>query len=234
MSSLSIDIRRSLKGFELDVSWQIGNELAVLFGPSGAGKSMTLQAIAGLARPDSGTVRLGTRCLYDSTSGINAAPWLRPVGYVFQDLALFPHMNVMDNILYGVSGMPQDERVHEANNIVTAFGLHGLQRRMPSALSGGQRQRVAFARALMRHPEVLLLDEPFSALDHALRQEMRAFLREIKKQYDIPIVLVTHDVHEAESLADTIITYHRGVGRASLEAPALRESLPEAAATWRN
>lgn len=210
MSALAVRIKRAVKGFALDVSWEIGDELAVLFGPSGAGKSMTLHAIAGLTRPDEGTVRLGETVLFDSSSRLDLAPWKRSVGYVFQDLALFPHMDVMDNVLYGASETPRRERIDEALGIMASFGLGGLQRRMPSELSGGQKQRVALARALMRRPGVLLLDEPFSALDHALRREMRAFLLELKSAYRIPMVLVTHDREEAETLADTVIEYRSG------------------------
>lgn len=210
MSGLHVNVQKNLSGFRLDVMFEVGNELAVIFGPSGAGKSVTLQIIAGLIKPDSGTVRMGSRLVYDKQSGINMPSWVRHVGYVFQELALFPHLNVMENILYGVSDMPRDKRMAESAAIISEFQIAGLERRMPAELSGGQRQRVALARALMRQPEVLLLDEPFSALDYQLRHEMRAFLLQLRQRHNIPVLLVTHDVNEAVELADKLIMFRNG------------------------
>jgi len=207
---LSVTLKKAVRGFTLDVSWEIGNELAVLFGHSGAGKSLTLQMIAGLTTPDEGSLKLNGHTLFCSRTGIDIAPQGRSFGYVFQDLALFPHMTVRENILYGAHGMPKNEREHEADTMIDRFHLIGLENKPPSQISGGQKQRVALARALIRKPEALLLDEPFSALDNLLRQEMQLFLKQIHREFPIPIVFVTHDVHEASTMAERVIVYENG------------------------
>ncbi len=207
---LSVKLKKKVNGFTLDVAWDIGDELAVLLGCSGSGKSMTLQMIAGLARPDEGFVRCGSKTFFDSDSGIDILPQARAFGYVFQDLALFPHMSVVRNILFGALGVPKQEKLSRARDIIEEFKLSGLENRYPSEISGGQKQRVAFARALIRRPEALLLDEPFSALDQRLRMEMRHFLKEVRKQFSIPVILVTHDLEEAAFLAEKIIVYSHG------------------------
>jgi molybdate transport system ATP-binding protein len=207
---LSVNLKKKVNGFSLDVAWEINNELAVLFGYSGAGKSITLQMIAGLLIPDDGFVRIGSTTMFDSAKRINVPSQKRRLGYVFQDLALFPHMTALDNILYGSNSMGKSERREKAREMIGAFHLEGLEEKYPAELSGGQKQRVAFARALIRRPDVLLLDEPFSALDNPIRIEMRRFLRDIKNRFDVPIVLVTHDITEAFTVADAVIVYSNG------------------------
>ncbi len=207
---LSVKLIKRVKGFTLDAAWEIGNELAVLFGYSGAGKSMTLQLIAGLALPDEGLIRVDDRILFDSSSKVNIPPQKRLMGYVFQDLALFPHMTVSENISYGLNGSGKHERENRIEQMIGLFHLNGLEGKRPSEISGGQKQRVAFARALIRKPDILLLDEPFSALDNPLRIEMRNLLKDIRREFDIPIILVTHDISEAYSMADKIIVYSEG------------------------
>jgi molybdate transport system ATP-binding protein len=207
---LSVNIRKTVKGFTLDASWAIGDELAVLFGYSGAGKTMTLRMLAGLMRPDSGFVRLNGSALYDSKNSVDLPPQARSFGYVFQDLALFPHMTVRENILYGAHGLGGEERVTRCQEMMARFMIGELGEKFPSEISGGQKQRVALARALIRQPKALLLDEPFSALDAPLRAEMQAFLKKVQRQLSIPVVLVTHDRHEAFTLADKLIVYVGG------------------------
>jgi molybdate transport system ATP-binding protein len=207
---LEVKIRKVVNGFSLDAEWEIGNELAVLFGRSGAGKSLTLQMIAGLLSPDQGFIHLKEKSFFDSSSGRNLLPWERSCGYVFQDLALFPHMTIRENILYGAHGLSKVEREQQAVSMIEQFRINGLEKKYPSEISGGQKQRVALARALIRRPDVLLLDEPFSALDNPLRAEMQHFLRAIRREFPIPVVFVTHDVFEAYSMADKIIIYVNG------------------------
>ena len=207
---LSIKAHKNMNGFSLDVEWEMGNELAVLFGYSGAGKSLTLQAIAGLLRPDEGHVRLNGNVYFDSALEVNLPPQKRSFGYVFQDLALFPHMTVKENILYGAKGFDRRESEDALREMLAVFHLDGLGDKLPSEISGGQKQRVALARALIRRPNMLLLDEPFSALDNPVRMEMRKLLLKIRNELSIPVILVTHDISEAYSMADTMIVYAGG------------------------
>jgi molybdate transport system ATP-binding protein len=207
---LQVRLQKKVNGFNLDIEWQIDNELAVLFGFSGAGKSMTLQLIAGLMKADKGQVSLDDIVYFDSSAGTNLPPQERPFGYVFQDLAIFSHMTVLQNILYGATNLPKNEKLDRARGMIGAFKLTGLEERYPYEISGGQKQRVAFARALIRRPKMLLLDEPFSALDRPLRLEMRRFLREVRDNFSIPALLVTHDFEEAVAISDKIIVYEHG------------------------
>lgn len=210
MSSLAVTLQARLPGFTLGVSWEIRAELAVLFGPSGAGKSLALRMIAGLVAPEAGRVVSGRTVLLGTNRGISLPQQQRSIGYVFQDLALFPHMTVRENVLYGGHGLARDDRDARAEHLIDRFGLAGLQRRRPGEISGGQKQRVAFARALLRRPSVLLLDEPFSALDAPLRRDLGALLRDVQRELRLPTVLVTHDAGEALALADTVIVYDGG------------------------
>ncbi|HSO72474.1 MAG TPA: ATP-binding cassette domain-containing protein, partial [Thermodesulfobacteriota bacterium] len=159
--ALSLRLHKKVEGFSLEVEWAIQEELAVLFGFSGAGKSMTLQMIAGLMKPDQGSIRLGGQVLFDSQAEIDVPPQNRSIGYVFQHLALFPHMTVKSNIMYGANGLEKKERREKTLAMIESFHLEGLDDKKPAELSGGQRQRVALARALIRRPKLLLLDEPF-------------------------------------------------------------------------
>ena len=210
---MSLDLRISthIGGFTLDVGWTMESELVVLFGHSGSGKSMTLRTIAGIAPQGDGHIRLNGRVLYSKDMKINLAPQQRSVGYVFQDLALFPHMTVEKNILFGTHGSPDREARKKAMDMMQLFSLDGQRDRYPHEISGGQKQRVALARALMRNPEVLLLDEPFSSLDDQLRLEMRRCLvNVVKQEFRIPAILVTHNVLEVFSLADRVMVYSGG------------------------
>ena len=188
---------------------RLSMRLAALFGYSGAGKTMTFQMIAGLMCPDRGEIRLDDKVLYDSSSGVNLSPQERSLGYVFQDLALFPHMTVEGNILYGAPGRRKEKRA-DAETMMEVFRIRSLGDKYPSEISGGQKQRVALARALMTKPKMLLLDEPFTGLDYPIRIEMRKVLEEIRETFSIPVVLITHDLEEAFSLSDRMIVYDEG------------------------
>lgn len=207
---ISFSARKVFSGFTLDASWDIGNELVAIFGYSGAGKSMTLQMIAGLLTPDEGNIVLGESVLFDSRRNVNARPQKRSIGYVFQDLALFPHMTVGENIRYGGHGIERNEQDERCRELLRMFRITGLENRLPSQISGGQKQRVALARALIRRPAALLLDEPFSALDMPIRFEMRTMLKEVQRSFNMPVVLITHDADEALAVADRMIVYADG------------------------
>lgn len=207
---LKISIKKSLREFDLDVEWEAGNELVALFGYSGSGKTMTLKAISGLVNPDSGMVYLNDRALFDSSLNVNIRPMNRNTGYVFQDLALFPHMTVEENISYGLKRRELKDCKSRLRDMIDIFQLNGLEKKLITRLSGGQRQRVAFARALAVKPSMLLLDEPFSALDSMIRLEMRSVLKAVQKTFNIPVILVTHDFPEALELADKMIVYSEG------------------------
>ncbi|MFA7330514.1 MAG: ATP-binding cassette domain-containing protein [Candidatus Delongbacteria bacterium] len=210
VSGLEVRLRKRVPGFTLDVEWRMEHELAVLFGFSGAGKTMTLQLVSGLLDPDEGRVALDGEVWCDTAAGLRRPPGRRPVGYVFQDLALFPHLSVLGNVLHGAPDLPAPRRRERAHELLATFYLEGLEERLPRELSGGQKQRVALARALIRQPALLMLDEPFSALDRPLRLEMREVLQEVRARFQIPILLVTHDLEEAAALADRWIVYEQG------------------------
>lgn len=203
-------ISKSLPRFTLDVSFEFARELIVLFGPSGSGKSLTLSAIAGLLRPDRGEIVIGERTLFDSRAGIDLPPQQRRVGLVMQDYALFPHLSVADNITFGLYALPPAERSRRLEEACAQLRLDGLESRLPAALSGGQQQRVALARALVTRPELLLLDEPFAALDTPLRARLRRELLQLVGSLGLPTILVTHDLEEAHMLADRMAVFDDG------------------------
>ena len=215
---LEVDIRKTLRSgdrrFVLEASFSSQDDLTVIFGASGSGKSLTIQAIAGLVRPDSGRIVVGGELLFDDSQGINLPTRERKIGYLFQDYALFPHLTVRENIAYPLkktwkfsllSGQRQ-----EVEDIMAAFEITHLAASYPSELSGGQRQRVALARALIKKPSILLLDEPFSALDSMLRHRMRMELLEIRQKFAVPLVVITHDPADVEVFADTLVVFENG------------------------
>ncbi len=208
---LEIAIRKHLGAFDLTIELAAPeNQIIVLFGPSGAGKSMTLAAIAGFTAPDSGRIVAGTRVLFDSKRQINLLPQQRRIGLVKQDLALFPHLTVEQNIAYGLFREPARHQHERANYFLRVMNLDGFAKRYPAQLSGGQQQRVALARALAPNPELLLLDEPFSALDAPTRAQLRNELLNLQREIKIPIVFVTHDLGEAYFLADRLAVMDAG------------------------
>jgi molybdate transport system ATP-binding protein len=194
--ALELDIGLPLRSFALELTLDVGRETFALVGPSGAGKTTVLRAVAGLARPSRGRIRLGDRVVFDAAAGIDVPPEERRVGFVFQDYALFPHMTVEQNVAYGGRA-----RVCE---LLSRFRIAHLAKARPAQLSGGERQRVGLARALAREPGVLLLDEPLSALDPHTRAGLRIELREILDDLELPVLLVTHDFHDAAVLADRV------------------------------
>ena len=187
-------------------------ELLAIIGPSGAGKSTTLRAIAGLHHPASGSVICDGEAWLDTNRALDLPAHRRRVGLVFQDYALFPHMTALGNVMAAMGHLPAAERAPRAAALLARVHLAGLEERRPAELSGGQQQRVAVARALARDPAVLLLDEPFSAVDRATRRRLQVELANLRQGLAIPIILVTHDLDEAASLADRMVLMHRGRG----------------------
>jgi molybdate transport system ATP-binding protein len=207
---LEVRLTKEFQGFTLDVAWTTGDELTVLFGYSGSGKSLTLRMIAGLVVPDSGRVILRGQVLQDSAAKEFVPPQQRRLGFVGQDLALFPHMSVFKNVTYGLKDLEKEQRRERAEEFLALFHIEDLAKRLPREISGGQRQRVALARALAARPGALLLDEPFSALDLPLKNELWALISEIRETMRIPIVVVTHDPIDARTIADRLIVYQAG------------------------
>jgi molybdate transport system ATP-binding protein len=187
-----------------------GGELLVLVGPSGSGKSTLMRMIAGLARPAGGRIQSGATTWFDSQAHVNLSPQQRHIGYVPQHYGLFPHMSALDNVLAGLVHLPPSERPPRAREWLSKMHLAGLEARRPAELSGGQQQRVALARALARDPAVLLLDEPFSAVDRTTRETLYLELAELKRQLAIPAIMVTHDLNEALLLGDRMTLLAHG------------------------
>ena len=208
--SLHIDITKSLSSFNLDVSMESKGGIIGFLGASGSGKSMTLKCIAGLEKPSKGKIVINDKVLFDSEEKINVKTRDRKVGFLFQNYALFPHMTIKDNIEIGLDKISKEEKSKLSSNYIKKFGLEGLESRYPWQLSGGQQQRVALARALITSPDILLLDEPFSALDNHLRASMERELVEILKDYEGTVVFVTHDIAEAYRVCDKIIVFDGG------------------------
>ena len=184
--------------------------VTVLFGPSGSGKTTTLRCIAGLERPDVGWIRWGERTWFDAAHRVFLPPQQRGVGYLFQDYALFPHLNVAGNVRYGITQLSRGEQRRRVAELLDLLRLTGLERRYPKHLSGGQQQRVALARALARRPQVLLLDEPLSALDAPTRDQLRRELRQWLVDLKTPTIMVTHDRVEALALGDQVVVLDQG------------------------
>ncbi len=181
----------------------------VLFGPSGCGKTTILRCIAGLINPDQGEISLNDNSLFSSAKKISIAPNFRRVGFMFQDYALFPHMNVRKNILYGAPR--KFELIKDNyNSLLKLLKISHLTNRRPGELSGGEKQRVALARALLAEPKILLLDEPLSALDDATKSTLKAELKQIQQIWQVPFILVTHSPDEAKELGDNILFMNNG------------------------
>lgn len=185
-------------------------ELVALVGPSGSGKTTILRAIAGLYRAANGHIACNGEVWFDSERRRNLSPQTRRVGLVFQDYALFPHLTALDNVICALGHRPRGQRTERARELLERVHLGGLEQRRPGQLSGGQRQRVAVARALARDPSVLLLDEPFSAVDQVTRRRLQRELVQLRRTIRVPMILVTHDLEEALTLADRICVLYHG------------------------
>ena len=208
---LEVHIEKKLPGFELSVDFKADNDILGFLGSSGSGKSMTLSCIAGIVTPDKGKIILNGRVLFDSQNNINVPIRDRKVGFLFQNYALFPNMTVEQNIGFGLSkDISKDDRTYRINKKILDLQLSGMEKRFPYELSGGQKQRVALARALASEPEILLLDEPFSALDEHLKNTMIIKLKEDLLEFKGTSIFVTHNMEEAYQLCNNIIIIEDG------------------------
>jgi len=232
----ALDVRLLQSGpIALDVRFSCAqSQMLALVGPSGAGKTTVLRAIAGLMRPHEGYVACGGEVWLDTTKGVAAPPHRRRVGMVFQSYALFPNMNALANVAAALGHLPARQRGERAAALLASVHLQGLERRRPAELSGGQQQRVALARALARDPAVLLLDEPFSAVDRRTRRVLHDEIAALRRSLHVPILLVTHDLGEVAALADSVCVIdggtilQSGTPKAVMDAPlsaAVRDAL---------
>ncbi len=216
--SVELQIQKQLRAgdrvFDLDIAFASDSQRIVLYGPSGSGKSLTLKAIAGLMTPDAGHIRLNGRTLFDASQDIDLRVQERNVAYLFQDYALFPHLTVAQNIAFGLARGCFNLRRPADHPAVArwlhAFELHAIAHSHPAQISGGQRQRVALARALVAEPDILLLDEPFSALDLSLRERMRDELAQLQTRLQVPMLLITHDPADVDALGQTVFELRDG------------------------
>ena len=227
-TGLQVRLRQATP-FALDVAFEApAGEITALFGPSGSGKTTVLRAIAGLQPMDTGRVACAGEVWTDTVAGIRAPTHRRPVGFVFQDYALFPHLTVREQLALSLGHRPTGERPARIDGLLDLVRLRGLGDRRPAALSGGQQQRAALARALARDPAVLLLDEPFAAVDWALRESLRRELVALQRSLSLTVVLVTHDFEDVAKLASHLVVLERGTVTASgtVEALTARNAVP--------
>lgn len=207
---IAIDIEQRLGAFHLAVKFSADAPIVGLFGRSGAGKTSVVNAIAGIAKPSRGDIRVNNLALFDASKGIDLLPEERRIGYVFQDALLFPHMDVESNLLYGQRLRSSADRFIDESRVVELLGLGALLRRKPKTLSGGEKQRVAIGRALLAQPRILLLDEPLAALDIPRKTEVLDYIERLRDELSIPIVYVSHSVAEISRLADTVVVLSDG------------------------
>ncbi len=203
--SLEVNIAKSVGDIKLSKKFNLEEEIMIFYGPSGSGKTTILNCISGLNTPDIGEIKLNGRTIYSSKGKIDIPPFNRKIGYIFQDYALFPHLNVYENILYS----KKDDITNKSkiNKIMDKCHIEDLQSRYPSKLSGGEKQRVALARALMIEPELLLLDEPLSSIDSELKKKLMSEIKMIQREWEIPFIYVTHSRSEFKFLGDRFISF---------------------------
>jgi molybdate transport system ATP-binding protein len=207
---ISVDVALALGSFDLDVAFENDAGITALFGPSGSGKSMTINLIAGLARPDRGSILLDGRVLVDNEAHIFVPSYQRRVGLVFQDAQLFPHLSVRQNLLFGRWFAPKSERSIGFDAVVERLGIGHLLKRKPALLSGGEKQRVAIGRALLASPKILLMDEPLASLDTERKLEILPLIESLRDEFRVPIVYVSHAIEEVARLAGQVVVMDNG------------------------
>ncbi len=215
--SMYFRIGKKLDHFDLCLEHELDHGVLVIQGESGAGKTTILDCISGLTRPDKGRITLGERVVFDSASGIDVPTRQRNIGYLFQNYALFPNMTVRQNIIYGIKNKPEygdkvkrEDLLQYAESVMDTFGIAHLSKKHPGRISGGEKQRVALSRAIVTKPSLLLLDEPFSALDQQTKETIYEQFAAFKKHFQIPTILITHDPAESEMFADSRILIKDG------------------------
>ena len=213
--SLSFDIRIRFGQFSLTAAGETGKGITAVFGPSGSGKTTLLNCLAGVVKPDKGTIVVGGDTLFCSTRNVNLPPEKRRIGYVFQDATLFPHLTGMKNILYGYDLLPSSRKVIRPEQVISLLEIETVLKRRPESMSGGDRSRVAMARALLTSPRLLLLDEPLVSLDFKLKGKILPYIERINSTFDIPVLYVSHDISEVLYLADDTLVLQEGklIGR---------------------
>ena len=211
-------IKKKLDHFFVDVEYEFSQGVLVIQGESGAGKTTVLNCISGLTLPEEGSISIGDRVIFQSEKGINIPTRARNIGYLFQNYALFPNMSVYQNVTYGIKNKPEykekssrGELLRYADYIMETFGIAHLKKKYPNQISGGEKQRVALSRAIVTKPSLLLLDEPFSALDEQTKEIVYQEFASFKKSFQIPTILITHDARESELFADNRILMKNGI-----------------------
>ncbi|HVI40567.1 MAG TPA: ATP-binding cassette domain-containing protein [Anaerovoracaceae bacterium] len=210
-------IKKNLDHFTVDLEYEFNKGVLVIQGESGAGKTTILNCISGLTVPEEGRIAIEGRVVFDSTAGINIPTRMRNIGYLFQNYALFPNMTIHQNIVYGIKNKPEyhekekrEELLKYADDIMETFGIAHLKKKHPNRISGGEKQRVALSRSIVTKPSLLLLDEPFSALDQQTKEIIYQEFASFKENFKIPTILITHDAKESEMFADSRIMIKDG------------------------
>jgi molybdate transport system ATP-binding protein len=210
MKLLLKNISLPLSDFVLEIDVELSSQVTAIFGPSGAGKTSLLDLIGGLRRPQSAFIQLEERVLTDTARGLTLPPRSREIGYVPQDLALFPHLPVRKNLLYGCKHSPARGSLFSYEHVAAVLEIEPLARRSVTDLSGGEKQRVALARALLASPQLLLLDEPLASLDAALKAKIMVYLARVRDEFQVPMLYVSHDRREIQALCDEVVELERG------------------------
>lgn len=237
---LFLQISKTYPNFRLNINFSINAKAraAVFFGPSGSGKTLTMQCVAGLVKPDSGRIEAAGKLMFDSDARINLSPQKRAIGYMVQDYAMFPHLTILRNVAYPKSGLfglhVGKKQKRQALSLLEKFGIDHLCNLYPGQISGGQKQRTALARALNSNPGLLLLDEPFSALDPLLRQNMRAEILRFLVELQLPVVIITHDPDDVEAFAGSLVLFRQGGAHVVADWKEQRARFPSAAACLRH
>jgi molybdate transport system ATP-binding protein len=231
---LNISVKRLQGAFRVDAAFVTeGTGITALFGRSGAGKTSVINMVAGLVRPDEGRIVVNGRIYFDSEKGLNVPPEKRRFGYIFQDGRIFPHLSVESNLTYGMNLVPRSERFVGFDQVVALLGLEHLLNRRPAKLSGGEKQRVAIGRSLLTSPHLMLMDEPLASLDDERKSEVLPFIATLPKEFDVPILYVSHSVDEILILADYLVIVDSGRAVAAGQAKELLDRVDLCSSDWR-